>query len=185
MAAFRGIVSFLLLSFAVSTTNLKLLFDGVDVNHDGSLSISEIQQYVDSETKKYPSEERVMPIIQYLDVNHDASVDWSEFRQKFLTLDITSGLDPEQIHLALTNDPTEMVVMWCSADNKSVPQVQVGTKSGTYTLTFNGTSDYYTVSYPDDIDYTSLSIHTVKLTGQIGRAVQQECRDRSRMPSSA
>eukprot|EP00456_Euglypha_rotunda_P005477 TRINITY_DN10928_c0_g1_i12.p1 TRINITY_DN10928_c0_g1~~TRINITY_DN10928_c0_g1_i12.p1 ORF type:complete len:178 (+),score=37.73 TRINITY_DN10928_c0_g1_i12:62-535(+) len=41
------------------------------------------------------------------------------------------------------------------------------------------------IMLPDDIEFHEHSIRVTARAGKIGRAVQQECRDRSRMPSSA
>jgi len=47
---------------------------------------------------------------------------------------------PEQIHLAATSDPTEMVVMWTTLEPTNSSRVQYGLQPSTYTFETNGTT---------------------------------------------
>jgi len=52
-----------------------------------------------------------------LDVNKNGEIDWSEFVHHFGRYDCLASNPqqaPNQIHLSLTNQPTEMRVMWVS-----------------------------------------------------------------------
>eukprot|EP01102_Stenamoeba_stenopodia_P018701 TRINITY_DN690_c0_g1_i1.p1 TRINITY_DN690_c0_g1~~TRINITY_DN690_c0_g1_i1.p1 ORF type:complete len:567 (+),score=113.94 TRINITY_DN690_c0_g1_i1:106-1806(+) len=53
--------------------------------------------------------------------------------------------EPLQGHLALTNDPTQVIVMWVTAENETVPTVEFGTASGAYTNSATGISYTYTI----------------------------------------
>jgi hypothetical protein len=53
-----------------------------------------------------------------------------------------------QVHIMLTNDPTEMRVMWITSsayDNNGAPLAEIGTVNGTYGSPIPGVSTTYTV----------------------------------------
>jgi predicted phosphodiesterase len=66
---------------------------------------------------------------------------------------------PEQIHIATTGDPTEMVVTWVTRGTTPNSTVEYGTTSGVYDYSTHGTSHTYT-----DGGWIG-QIHDVELTG--------------------
>jgi len=118
----------------------------------------------DPELHEMPTLEKAAEAMKSSDFNGDGVIDYKEFCKRYARL-IVSGDEPSQIHLALTQDPSEMVVMWSSPDNVSIPVVQVGTKSGVYDVgTFSGTNRGYSVNHLNET-YTSLPIHDVHVKG--------------------
>jgi hypothetical protein len=90
--------------------------------------------------------------------------------------------EPLQAHLALTGDPTEMIVCWVTNNSKS-PEVKLGTKSGDYKDTVKAESRKYSAS---DMTYVAAKfgyrdpglLHQAKLTGlQPGLTYYYVCGD--------
>merc|ERR1712023_324613 len=50
---------------------------------------------------------------------------------------------PEQVHVALTGDPTELVVSWATASETSTPMAQFGLDSQQYTMNYLATTHTY------------------------------------------
>lgn len=50
---------------------------------------------------------------------------------------------PVQVHLALSEDPTQMIVMWM-ANTTGTPTVQYGTQPGSFPSSATGTAKRYT-----------------------------------------
>lgn len=151
-------------------SGLRSLFDLVDVNSDGLVSPAEIVLYserVDGDERKnspFPEQERMKRletmaatyIVDGKDINSNAAIDWEEWRTAFSRLETVSdssmvaktgkrdeiwSIYPQQIHLALTTDPSEMVVMWITSVESVNSTVEYGLNS--LTLSANGTSDTY------------------------------------------
>jgi len=73
---------------------------------------------------------------------------------------VSCDTQPQQIHLSLTGDPTEMFVMWTTVDQIS-STVQYSTRNnGKFDFSLNGTWDYYYLPYPP---FQSPYIHSAKL----------------------
>jgi hypothetical protein len=60
--------------------------------------------------------------------------------------DASTPYKPEQIHLSLTNNPSEMVVSWISLEPASSPNVEFGLAGQPFTTTAAATISTYTVA---------------------------------------
>src|SRR5438552_417083 len=96
---------------------------------------------------------QLQQIIASLDMDDSQTIEWEEFRSSIRS-PILPGV--QQVHLALTTDPTEMVVMWVTTGKvlAIIPLpfvdpvdsvVQYGLQSGTYDSSRNGTRSTYNV----------------------------------------
>lgn len=96
-----------------------------------------------------------------LDADKSGEIDWTEF-----TAGMPSSVGdpilpgPQQVHLAVTQDPTEMVVKWVTRGAVATT-VQYGTTSGKYSSSKDGTRATYNVG----VDGWHGWVHTVTLTG--------------------
>jgi len=78
----------------------------------------------------------------------------------FIEMFTDAASQPVRVHLSLTGDVTEMVVMWQTADMKSATLCRYGTSSGLYTQNVTGTSDSYTTkSYSSGLIHTAILIN--------------------------
>jgi EF-hand domain pair len=103
--------------------DLRLLFDlRLDQDHDGVLTVGDLVQWshvmddLPTENDPFPENPDVDPqqitdLFAELDVNHDGEVTYDEFKINFSRLDHPYP-QPTEVHLSLTSDPSEMVVMW-------------------------------------------------------------------------
>lgn len=66
----------------VSLTQLKLRFDTLDLNHDGTLNPFEFKHVVNcsTHTSTILNEDESNEIVEYLDVDKDDMISWEEFK---------------------------------------------------------------------------------------------------------
>lgn len=107
-------LKFLLLVLAVLcfASEMKIIFNFIDRNKDGVISAEEIALYL--EEYKISDFKDALGGAKNL-LGDLESITWEEFYKRYQHLDSPkSASQPEQIHLSITNDPTEMVVMWAT-----------------------------------------------------------------------
>jgi len=127
------------------------VFDGEDA--DGSISHEEMAAYFFATGASHQLTERGRTSrlgFNMMDANSDGEVDRDEFMLYFSSLRGMSAASPNAtgVHIAVTNTPSEMLVMWVNqlhCDNGTAPFVTFGTSSGHYDSVVTGSSATYTI----------------------------------------
>jgi predicted MPP superfamily phosphohydrolase len=154
-------------AFSLRNDGSRWIFDNlIDSNHDGVLTINEIAKYVCRYSQKDTehayssclSQRQARIMMEQLDNDRSGTISWEEFRRKYRPYPIEGA--PQQVHLAVTTIPSEMVVMWVTRD-KLPSVVEYGLLPDILMNTAVGTAATYTAG----IDGWRGWIHTVKLTG--------------------
>eukprot|EP01127_Copromyxa_protea_P014267 TRINITY_DN3940_c0_g1_i2.p1 TRINITY_DN3940_c0_g1~~TRINITY_DN3940_c0_g1_i2.p1 ORF type:complete len:311 (+),score=41.75 TRINITY_DN3940_c0_g1_i2:2-934(+) len=157
--------------FCVSEARLKGHFSRFDRDGDGELNLFEVQSCscLPLFEKSFEIEEcvnRVDPaqvdtVMALLDFDLSGSISYEEF-QITLPEQVRSPIEkaPQQVHLAATTSPSEMVVMWVTRDHDA-SVVQYGKDPQSLSLSENGTSATYNVG----MDGWRGWVHKVTLTG--------------------
>jgi len=60
---------------------------------------------------------------------------------------VHADTDVKYVHLALTGDPTQMMVAWYTEDETPTSEVKFGTKSGVYSMNASGTYNFWKKDY--------------------------------------
>jgi hypothetical protein len=147
-------------TFAVSNIEKKIFHEHFDSSGDGVLDVEEISFFgCPGHDKHCASEEQLARLLKRFDADGDSTVSYDEFASN---IPVSSPVGPsvQQVHLALTCDPTEMVVMWVTAEIQD-SVVKYGLNSQNYVFSANGTLSTYDVG----VDGWKGYVHTVMLTG--------------------
>lgn len=94
------------------TSEIKIIFEFIDRNKDGVISVEELALYLDD----FKIDDFKDSLAGAKSLIHPLeSIPWREFYNRYKHLDAPKiAAKPEQIHLALTSDPSEMTVMWAT-----------------------------------------------------------------------
>jgi len=121
-----------------ATPTGRYFFKYLDTNGDQRLNAAELL----SNFGKQHDTEAASKVMEKVDKDKSGFIEFAEFQH--LIKDPIDGA-VQQVHLALTTQPSEMVVMWVTKDLYQTPAVQYGTSSGSYTNVQNGTYTTYDV----------------------------------------
>lgn len=152
MQPFALVVLFAMLCAAqqLPTHPFGRFFDLISDGDQNGVSLARFAQYLynmDDEGGK-PPVERVRPVFEFYDRNRDGFITREEFTasaSSVAALSDAEGDMPQEIHLSLTADTTQMLAMWSQVALLSNAQVQWGTSSGSYQWSAAAVSHNYTV----------------------------------------
>jgi hypothetical protein len=100
--------------------SLRSYFNIIDKNRDGKITISELADYLIEFVHVQDEKAKKMAYINARDVLNQKDMNWQQFSKRFEILkEPTSDVEPQQIHLSVTGNPTEMIVMWATKSNFS------------------------------------------------------------------
>jgi len=148
-----------------TNANLGYYFDSVmDANRDGKLSPSEMIENScmrEEDVRCIKDMKQVMDVFNKVDVERKGYITKEQYLGFFKREKIGTPIEggPQQLHLAVTGNPTEMVVTWISRDKDEPSIVQYGLTS--QNLDTNATGTIFT--YTAGIDGWSGWIHRVTL----------------------
>jgi hypothetical protein len=154
---------------AVRETPIKdarWVFDNLmDINRDGAIDNHEILKFgcAHSSHSDCGSIEQAETAMKYLDRDFSQTISFNEFVDAVMpgaksTQFYPLQPSPQQVHLSLTGDPTQMVIMWVTASAKET-LVLYGVTMGSYGMNATG----ITTTYDAGIDGWRGVIHTVTL----------------------
>jgi len=154
-----GLLVLVSLSFSspskLESPSARFFLKYLDLDGDARLSIEELTTHKVTGSKNLMKIERLMKL---LDTDRSGFVEYNEFADH--VKDPIEG-GPQQIHLALTTLPSEMVVMWITRDLYQASLVQYGLSSGSYSNSQNATYTTYNVG----LDGWNGWVYTSILTG--------------------
>eukprot|EP01116_Phalansterium_solitarium_P008088 TRINITY_DN2134_c0_g1_i1.p2 TRINITY_DN2134_c0_g1~~TRINITY_DN2134_c0_g1_i1.p2 ORF type:complete len:528 (-),score=174.99 TRINITY_DN2134_c0_g1_i1:190-1668(-) len=149
-------------------SSLNALFNRIDENRNGLISVAEFGSFYcasaanakcQSPAGRARALQQVEGRLKQLDTDRSGQLSFAEFAPDQVADPVLPG--PQQVHLAVTQDPTEMVVMWVTRDVTKTTTVRYGTKSGVYGSSAAGTYDTYNAGVFGWKGW----VHTVSLSG--------------------
>jgi hypothetical protein len=103
--------------------SLRTYFNIIDKNRDNKITISELADYLIEFVDVKDEKAKKMAYINARDVLNQKDMNWQQFSKRFEILrEPSSDIEPQQIHLSTTGNPTEMIVMWATKSNFSLIQ---------------------------------------------------------------
>lgn len=159
--------------FPVERTALYAFYHNkVDsITRDGVVTVAELQRFVDQmdpdESGVLPPLARVEAVHRRYDTNGDGAWTWDEFVARFARLlraDAYAADAPQEQHLSMTADSTQMLVSWAQQTYTPTPTVQYGTDPNALSLTATGSSHNYSLELVTG-PWHSMQLNVVLLTG--------------------
>ena len=123
----KGIFSILLicsLTFTMVTCKedtLRTYFDVIDLNHDGKISIAEFAKYLLDFIDEKNERNIKMAHLGAKQILNNKEMTLKKFEKIYKKLkEPEDDAEPQQIHLSVTGNPTEMIIMWATKSKKKL-----------------------------------------------------------------
>eukprot|EP00762_Andalucia_godoyi_P002053 ANDGO_02468.mRNA.1 Purple acid phosphatase 18 len=131
---------------------LKMFFDRrLDaIDSDGRVSFEEFVHFLERmDPDDYVPVLKARELFSRLDHNMDGYISWDEFavgKDRLMNVGIDSDV-PKQLHLALTSDPSAMLIIWITHTETKSPCAQYGVHSAQVSSVANASVHTYDVGH--------------------------------------
>jgi len=172
-----------LMALQFSESSLRRMFNVIDLDDNDSITLAELithMRHMDEEHHKNIESSKGINTIKLamdrIDMDHSGTIEWNEMLSRYSrllhakSLMQTGGRDlrddilfinPQQEHIALTDDPSEMVVMWVTSVDSNGSTVEYGFSP----TTLDASTDGIVYTYEAGVWGWDGHIHKVMLKG--------------------